>query len=68
MLDEDDIPQETPESPVVNSPDKTPGASQLERNTEMSRAQTTATASVVRNLRSPLFVTCFSSDFQEKSP
>ncbi|XP_040849226.1 aprataxin and PNK-like factor isoform X2 [Ochotona curzoniae] len=46
MLDEDDIPQETPESPVVNSPDKTPGASQLERNTEMSRAQTTATASV----------------------
>uniref|UniRef100_A0A8C5XBL5 Aprataxin and PNK-like factor n=1 Tax=Microcebus murinus TaxID=30608 RepID=A0A8C5XBL5_MICMU len=46
MLDEDDILKETPNSPVINLPDETTGASQLERSTEITETQTTTTESV----------------------
>uniref|UniRef100_A0A2K6EUH1 Aprataxin and PNK-like factor n=1 Tax=Propithecus coquereli TaxID=379532 RepID=A0A2K6EUH1_PROCO len=46
MLDEDDILNETPNSPVINLPGETTGASQLERSTEVMETQTTTTESV----------------------
>jgi hypothetical protein len=49
MLDEDNIINETSESSVINLPDKTTGASQPERSTEVTKTQTTTTDSVVRN-------------------
>ncbi|KAL2774012.1 aprataxin and PNK-like factor [Daubentonia madagascariensis] len=41
MLDENDILNETPKSPVIHLPDETTGASQLERSTEITKTQTT---------------------------
>ncbi|XP_053445010.1 aprataxin and PNK-like factor isoform X4 [Nycticebus coucang] len=46
MLDEDDILNEIPESPVINVPDET-GASQLARSTEITKPQTTTTTDSV---------------------
>ncbi|XP_062934927.1 aprataxin and PNK-like factor isoform X2 [Cynocephalus volans] len=46
MFDEDNILNETPKSPVINLPDETTGASQLERSTEITKIQTTTTNSV----------------------
>uniref|UniRef100_A0A8C0WUR6 Aprataxin and PNK-like factor n=1 Tax=Castor canadensis TaxID=51338 RepID=A0A8C0WUR6_CASCN len=46
MLDEDNIINETSESSVINLPDKTTGASQPERSTEVTKTQTTTTDSV----------------------
>ncbi|XP_021562771.1 aprataxin and PNK-like factor [Carlito syrichta] len=46
MLDEDDILNETPKSPVINLPDETTGASQLERSTEITMPLTTNLSSV----------------------
>ncbi|XP_069350811.1 aprataxin and PNK-like factor [Eulemur rufifrons] len=46
MLDEGDILNETPKSPVINLPDETTGDSQLERSTEITETQTTAIESV----------------------
>ncbi|XP_023576657.1 aprataxin and PNK-like factor isoform X2 [Octodon degus] len=51
MLDEDDKLNEAPKSPVINLPDKKPGASHLERTTEITETQTTATNSLMRNSR-----------------
>ncbi|MBZ3872784.1 Aprataxin and PNK-like factor [Sciurus carolinensis] len=46
MLDEDNILNEAPKSPVTYLPDKTTGTSQLERSTELAKIQTTTTNSV----------------------
>ncbi|XP_005385721.1 PREDICTED: aprataxin and PNK-like factor isoform X2 [Chinchilla lanigera] len=46
MLDEDDILNEAPKSPVINLPDKKSGASHLERTTEITETQTTTTSSL----------------------
>ncbi|KAF6320822.1 aprataxin and PNKP like factor [Rhinolophus ferrumequinum] len=40
MLDEDDLLTKTPESSLVNLPDETTGAPQLERSTEIAMTQT----------------------------
>lgn len=64
MLDEDNILNETPKSPVINLPHETTGASQLEGSTEIAKTQMTPTNSVVRNLRSHPFITC-SSNYDE---
>ncbi|XP_007968590.3 aprataxin and PNK-like factor isoform X2 [Chlorocebus sabaeus] len=46
MLDEDNILNETPKSPVINLPHETTGASQLEGSTEIAKTQMTPTNSV----------------------
>ncbi|KAM5143167.1 aprataxin and PNK-like factor isoform 2-T4 [Callospermophilus lateralis] len=46
MLEEDNILNEAPKSPVTSLPDKTTGTSQLERRTELGKTQTTITKSV----------------------
>ncbi|XP_021579993.2 aprataxin and PNK-like factor isoform X2 [Ictidomys tridecemlineatus] len=47
MLEEDNILNEVPKSPVTKSlPDKTTGTSQVERSTELPKTQTTTTNSV----------------------
>uniref|UniRef100_A0A8C9QBW6 Aprataxin and PNKP like factor n=1 Tax=Spermophilus dauricus TaxID=99837 RepID=A0A8C9QBW6_SPEDA len=46
MLEEDNILNEAPKSPVTSLPDKTIGTSQLERSTELPKTQTTTTNSV----------------------
>ncbi|KAM6179743.1 aprataxin and PNK-like factor [Erethizon dorsatum] len=46
MLDEDDILNEAPTSPVINLPDKKTGVSHLERTTEIPESQTTTTSSL----------------------
>ncbi|XP_036190185.1 aprataxin and PNK-like factor isoform X1 [Myotis myotis] len=46
MLDEDDILNEIPESSLVNLPDKTTGAPQLEGSTGIATTQTSTTNSV----------------------
>lgn len=61
MLDEDNILNETPKSPVINLPHETTGASQLEGSTEIAKTQMTPTNSVVRNLRSHPFIICSSN-------
>lgn len=66
MLDEDDILNETPESSLVNLPDETTGAPQLEGSTEIATTQTSTTNSVVRNLRSHPFITCSLNVFEER--
>uniref|UniRef100_A0A8C9QHE6 Aprataxin and PNK-like factor n=1 Tax=Spermophilus dauricus TaxID=99837 RepID=A0A8C9QHE6_SPEDA len=45
MLEEDNILNEAPKSPVTSLPDKTIGTSQLERSTELPKTQTTTTNS-----------------------
>ncbi|XP_063450967.1 aprataxin and PNK-like factor isoform X2 [Pan paniscus] len=46
VLDEDNILNETPKSPVINLPHETTGASQLEGSTEIAKTQMTPTNSV----------------------
>ncbi|XP_010608009.1 aprataxin and PNK-like factor isoform X5 [Fukomys damarensis] len=49
MLDEDDILNEAPKSPVINLLDKTTGTPHLEKTTDITETQTTSTSSMVRN-------------------
>lgn len=66
MLDEDDLLTKTPESSLVNLPDETTGAPQLERSTEIAMTQTSTINSAVRNLVCPTSITCSLSYFKEK--
>ncbi|XP_021118175.1 aprataxin and PNK-like factor isoform X3 [Heterocephalus glaber] len=65
MLDEDDILNEVPKSPVINLPDKTARTSHLERTTEITETQTTSTSSVVRN---PFLGECGGLSKQQSDP
>ncbi|XP_010608006.1 aprataxin and PNK-like factor isoform X2 [Fukomys damarensis] len=46
MLDEDDILNEAPKSPVINLLDKTTGTPHLEKTTDITETQTTSTSSM----------------------
>nr|XP_003469089.1 aprataxin and PNK-like factor [Cavia porcellus] len=46
MLDDDDIPNEAPKSPVIDLPDRKAGASHLKTTTEITATQATTTSSL----------------------
>lgn len=66
MLDDDDIPNEAPKSPVIDLPDRKAGASHLKTTTEITATQATTTSSLVRNVRSHPLIT-YSSSFLRQS-